>query len=116
MFLHLAEADHPDARLRRLGTEVLEAALGGNAEEELLAVLEEADGAPLGQAEARLGAEGAGEVGKLGEAEAGQRLGHLAEDLVRPPRGADGPPAREALGRRLGALGRAPAGERGRGR
>ena len=65
-----------------LGAEVLQAALGGDAEEDLLAVLEEPDGAPGAQAEAGLGAEGAAEVGDLGDAQAGQGLGEAAEDAV----------------------------------
>src|SRR6185437_9205565 len=98
MLFHLVERDHPHAGLRGLRGEVLEAAFGGDAKEDLLAVLEEPERSPGAEADARAGAERAAEVGDLGDAEAGQGLGEAAEDLVGAAGEADGPPPREPLG------------------
>src|SRR5258708_39337886 len=71
MFLHLVERDDADARLEGLGGDVFQAALGRDAEDDLLARLEEADRGPGAQPDAGSGAERPGEVGDLGDAQAG---------------------------------------------
>src|SRR4051794_39602978 len=59
VLFHLVEGDDPDAGLEGLGGDVLEAALGGEAAGDELAVLEEPHGPPGGEPEAGLAGQGA---------------------------------------------------------
>jgi hypothetical protein len=74
MLFHLAKANHADPCLDRLDAEVFETVLGGNAEEDLDAILQEADGTPLAESQTGSGAERAGDLGDSGEAQPGQSL------------------------------------------
>jgi hypothetical protein len=82
VLFHLVKSDDPDPRLDGLRPHIFEAALGRDAAEDLLAVLEESQGAPGAQVKAGAGTEGTAQARELGEAHAIESLRHPAQDLV----------------------------------